>query len=51
MSEVQFGTAQRLMRSPDADVAVRSLPDAQHVLHLVDPPRYVDVLTEWAATL
>lgn len=51
MSEVQFRMAQRLMRSAGADVAVRSLPDAQHVLHLVDPPRYVDVLTEWAATL
>jgi hypothetical protein len=38
------------VRSAGVDVAVRSLPDAPHVLHMIDPPRYVDVLAQWAAS-
>lgn len=28
-----------------------SAPDALHMMHQFDPPRYAKILTEWAATL
>ena len=39
------------MESAGVKVDYVSAPDALHMMHQFDPPRYAKILTEWAATL
>jgi hypothetical protein len=40
-----------LMESTGAKVDYESVPDALHMMHQFDPPRYTEILRRWAATL
>ncbi|MEU8709975.1 alpha/beta hydrolase [Streptomyces sp. NPDC048565] len=51
LSDEQAAQARRLMESAKAKVDYESLPDAPHVMHQLDPGRYVKIFTQWAATL
>jgi hypothetical protein len=39
------------MESTGVKVDYESVPDALHMMHQFDPPRYVEILRKWAATL
>lgn len=51
LSDPQAARARELMESTGAKVDYESLPDALHVLHQFDPPRYAKIFTQWAASL
>ncbi|WP_218041070.1 hypothetical protein [Acrocarpospora macrocephala] len=48
LSDEQGARARLLMESK---VDYESVPDALHVMHQFDPPRYTEIFTRWAATL
>ncbi|MEV6129204.1 hypothetical protein AB0M05_20595 [Streptomyces violaceusniger] len=51
LSDEQAARARRLMESAGVKVDYESVPDALHMMHQFDPPRYVKIFTQWAATL
>ena len=51
LSDLQAGQARKLMESAGVQVDYVSAPDALHMMHQFDPPRYVKILTDWASTL
>jgi pimeloyl-ACP methyl ester carboxylesterase len=51
LSDLQAELARKLMESAGAKVDYVSAPDALHMMHTFDPPRYVKILTDWASTL
>lgn len=51
VSDLQAEVAVRLMRGNGATVQYVSIPDAQHILHTLDPARYVELLRTWAQSL
>ena len=51
LSDFQADKARDLMTGAGVKVEYRSLPDAAHPMHMVDPKRYVGALTEWAPRL
>jgi pimeloyl-ACP methyl ester carboxylesterase len=51
LSDFQAERARSLMESAEVKVDYVSAPDALHMMHQFDPPRYAKILTEWAATL
>lgn len=51
LSDFQAEKVRELVASSGSKIEYRSFPDAQHQMHLFDPPRYAKVLTEWVATL
>lgn len=51
LSDEQAAQARRLMQSAGVKVDYVSVPDALHVMHQLDPARYVKIFTQWAATL
>lgn len=51
VSDLQAEVSVALMRANGATVDYVSMPDAPHVLHTLDPDRYVEVLRTWAAGL
>ncbi|MFE1976172.1 alpha/beta fold hydrolase [Streptomyces hygroscopicus] len=51
LSDEQAAHAVTLMRSAGVTVDYHSAPDAPHVMHELDPPRYAQLLHDWAATL
>lgn len=51
VSDLQAEVSMSLMRGNGATVEYVSMPDAPHVLHTLDPDRYVEVLRTWAAGL
>lgn len=51
VSDLQAEMSVSLMRSNGATVEYLSIPDAPHILHTLDPDRYVDILTTWIASL
>jgi pimeloyl-ACP methyl ester carboxylesterase len=51
LSDFQAERARSLMESAGVEVGYVSAPDALHMMHQFDPPRYTKILTEWASTL
>lgn len=51
LSDFQAEKVKDLITSTGVKFEYRSLPDAVHPMHMADPKRYVDVLTEWAPRL
>ncbi len=51
LSDEQAARARQLMESTGVKVDYESAPDAVHTMHRFDPPRYVKIFTQWAATL
>lgn len=51
VSDFQVEKAIEIMQATGQPVDHVSLPDAPHIMHLLEPERYVEVLTKWAATL
>jgi pimeloyl-ACP methyl ester carboxylesterase len=51
ISDEQAARARSLMESAGVKVDYESVPDAVHVMHQFDPPRYVEIFTRWAASL
>ncbi|MFJ3407877.1 hypothetical protein [Promicromonospora sp. NPDC090134] len=51
MTDEQAAQAKRLMESAGAEGGYESLSDAVHVLHQLDPSRYTQIFSRWAATL
>jgi pimeloyl-ACP methyl ester carboxylesterase len=51
LSDEQAARARQLMESAGVKVDYESVPDALHMMHQFDPPRYVEILRKWAATL
>ncbi|MTD57637.1 alpha/beta fold hydrolase [Amycolatopsis pithecellobii] len=51
LSDEQAQHAIKLMESAGVKVEYHSAPDALHMMHQFDPPRYAKLVTEWAATL
>lgn len=51
LSDEQAARARLLMESAGVKVDYASVPDALHMMHQFDPPRYVEIFTQWAATL
>ena len=51
LSDEQAAHAVALMRSAGVKVDYHSAPDALHMMHQFDPPRYAALLNEWTATL
>ncbi|MGA5506990.1 alpha/beta fold hydrolase [Streptomyces umbrinus] len=51
LSDEQAARAKQLMESAGVKVDYESAPDALHMMHQFDPSRYVQIFTQWAATL
>jgi pimeloyl-ACP methyl ester carboxylesterase len=51
LSDEQAARARQLMESTGAKVDYESVPDALHMMHQFDPPRYAEILRRWAAAL
>ncbi len=51
LSDEQAVFAQKLIREAGVRVDYEDVPDALHMMHLFDPPRYAAILKTWAATL
>jgi pimeloyl-ACP methyl ester carboxylesterase len=51
LSDFQAEKVRELVTAAGAKIEYQSLPDAMHMMHLLDPPRYGKVLIAWAATL
>lgn len=51
MSDLQAEKAVELVRSAGTQVDYVSIPDAPHILHALEPARYVEILRDWVATL
>jgi pimeloyl-ACP methyl ester carboxylesterase len=51
LSDEQARYAKTLMQSAGVRVDYESFPDALHMMHMFDPPRYVAILKNWAQTL
>lgn len=51
VSDEQAARARTLMESAGVRVDYEDAPDALHMMHQFDPPRYARILTRWAATL
>jgi pimeloyl-ACP methyl ester carboxylesterase len=51
LSDFQAERARTLMESAGVKVDYVSAPDALHMMHQFDPPRYAKILTEWASAL
>lgn len=51
MSELQAAMASEIIRASGQVCDYVSLPDAHHIMHAFDPPRFADVLGRWAKSL
>ena len=51
MSDMQAEKVCEIVRGAGQSCEYVSLPDAPHILHLMDPQRFADVLTKWAKSL
>lgn len=51
MSDLQLSKAVEIVRAAGAPVEVVDLPEAPHILHLLAPKDYVEIVKNWAATL
>lgn len=51
LSDEQAAYARELMESAGVDVSYESVPDALHMMHQFDAPRYTTILKTWASTL
>lgn len=51
LSDEQAAYAVKLMESAGVKADYHSAPDALHMMHEFDPPRYAKLLTDWASTL
>ena len=50
-SDLQAAKTREIVAAAGVKIDFVSLPDAAHPMHRADPPRFVAVLSKWAATL
>ncbi|MFV3126726.1 alpha/beta fold hydrolase [Niveispirillum sp. KHB5.9] len=51
LSDMQAEMVREIVTKAGQRYDYASLPDAAHILHITNPPRFADVLTQWAKTL